>query len=121
MCSELENSGIRVAVGDCSITERRRWHSPYQTGKSVHVHAKKHYKYNENGRTVSGVRGHGSVLLSHSGNVIMRNGLQHHMADVLQMPGTKMLVSMLNWRKKINKARLQNDMPIFSPFRLMFN
>ena len=40
--SELENSGIRVAVGDCSVTERRRWRLPYQTGKTVHVHAK-HY------------------------------------------------------------------------------
>ena len=34
--SELENSGIRVAVGDCSVTERRRWRPPYQTGKTVH-------------------------------------------------------------------------------------
>ena len=40
MSSELENSGIRVAVGDCSVTERRRWRPPYQTGKTVHVHAK---------------------------------------------------------------------------------
>ena len=38
--SELENSGIRVAVGDCSVTERWRWRPPYQTGKTVHVHAK---------------------------------------------------------------------------------
>ena len=38
VCSELENSGIRVAVGDCSITERWRWRPPYQTGKIVHVH-----------------------------------------------------------------------------------
>ena len=38
--SELENSGIRGAVGDCSVTERRRWRPPYQTGKTVHVHAK---------------------------------------------------------------------------------
>ena len=38
--SELENSGIRVAVGDCSVTERRRWRPSYQTGKTVHVHAK---------------------------------------------------------------------------------
>ena len=30
MSSELENSGIRVAVGDCSVTERRRWRPPYQ-------------------------------------------------------------------------------------------
>ena len=38
--SELEISGIRVAVGDCSVTERRRWRPPYQTGKTAHVHAK---------------------------------------------------------------------------------
>ena len=37
--SEPENSGIRVAVGDCSVTERRRWRTPYQTCKTVHVHA----------------------------------------------------------------------------------
>ena len=43
MSSELENCGIRVAVGDCSVTERRRWSPPYQTDKAVHVHAK-HYK-----------------------------------------------------------------------------
>ena len=34
MSSELENSGIRVAVGDCSVTEHRRWRPPYQTGKN---------------------------------------------------------------------------------------
>ena len=65
MSSELENSGIRVAVGDCSVIERRRWRLPYQTGKTVHVHAK-HYKHNEDGRTAPGVCGNGSVLLSHS-------------------------------------------------------
>ena len=31
--SELEISGIRVAVGDSSVTERRRWRPPYQTSK----------------------------------------------------------------------------------------
>ena len=35
MSSELENSGIRVAVGDSSVTERRRWRPPYQTGKTA--------------------------------------------------------------------------------------
>ena len=60
MSSELEDSGIRVAVGDCSVTERRRWRPPYQTGKTVHVHAK-HYKHNEDGRTAPGVCGNGSV------------------------------------------------------------
>ena len=71
--SELENSGIRVAVSDCSVTERRRWRPPYQTGKTVHVHAK-HYKH-EDRRTAPGVCGNGSVPLSHSGNVIARIGI----------------------------------------------
>ena len=31
--SELENNGIRVAVGDCSVTEHRRWSPPVQTPK----------------------------------------------------------------------------------------
>ena len=75
--SELENSCIRVAVGDCSVTERRRWRPPYQTGKTVHMHAK-HYKHNEDGRTVPGVCGKGSVPLSHLGNVVTRIGRQTH-------------------------------------------
>ena len=69
--SELKNSGIRVAVGDCSVTERRRWRPPYQTGKTVLVHA----KHNEDGRTALGVCGNGSVPLSHSGNVVTRIGI----------------------------------------------
>ena len=75
--SELEISGIRVAIGDCSVTERRRWRPPYQTGKAVHVHAK-HYNHNEDGRTVPGVCGNGSVPLSHSGNVVTRIGRHTH-------------------------------------------
>ena len=75
--SELENSGIRVAVGDCSVTERRRWRPPYQTGKTVHVHAK-HYIHDEDGRTAPGVCGNGSVPLSHSGNVVTRIGIHTH-------------------------------------------
>ena len=71
--SELENSGIRVVVGDCSVTKCRRWRPPYQTGKTVHVHAK-HYKQNKNGRTAPGVCGKGSVPLSHSGNIVTRIG-----------------------------------------------
>ena len=39
VCSELENGGIGVAVGDCCVTERRRWRLPDQNGKTVHVHA----------------------------------------------------------------------------------
>ena len=72
--SELENSGIRVAVGDCSVPERRQWRPPYHTGKTVHVHAK-HYKHNEDGRTAPGVCGSSSVPLSHSGNVVTRIGI----------------------------------------------
>ena len=75
--SELENSGIRVAVGDCSVTERRRWRPPYQTGNTVHVHAKQ-YKHNVDGRTAPGVCGNGSVPLSHSGNVVTRIGTHTH-------------------------------------------
>ena len=72
--SELENSGIRVAVGDCSVTEHRRWRPPYQTGKTVHVHAK-HYKHNEDGCTAPGVCSSCSVPLSHSGSVVTRIGI----------------------------------------------
>ena len=75
--SELENSGIRVVVGDCSVTERRRWRPPYQTGKNVHVHAKR-YKNNANGRTAPVVCGNGSVPLSHLGNVVTRVGIHTH-------------------------------------------
>ena len=75
--SELENSGIRVAVGDCSVTERRQWHPPYQTGKTVHMHAK-HYRHKVDGRTAPGVCGNGSVPLSHSGNVVTRIGIHTH-------------------------------------------
>ena len=62
--SELENSGIRVAVGDCSVIERRRWRPPY--------------KHNEDGRTAPGVCGNGFVPLNHSGNVVTRIGIHTH-------------------------------------------
>ena len=71
VCSELENSGIRVAVGNCSVTEGPRRLPPYQTGTTVHVHAKTSYKHYEDEHT-AGVRGDGSVPLSHSGNVVTR-------------------------------------------------
>ena len=77
--SELENSGIRVAVGDCSDTERRRWRPLYQIGKTVRVHAK-HYKHNEDGRTTPGVCGNGSVPLSHSEDVVTRIEIHTHTA-----------------------------------------
>ena len=75
--SELENSGIRVAVSDCSVTECWQWHSPYQTGRTVHVHAK-YYTHNEDRCTAPDVWGNGSVLLSHSGKVVTRTGIQTH-------------------------------------------
>ena len=74
--SELEISGIRVAVGDCSVTERRRWRPPDQTGKTVYVHAK-HYKHNEDGCTAPGVCGNGFVPLSHSGERRYENWNTH--------------------------------------------
>ena len=77
--SELENSGFRVAVSDCSVTELWRWRPPYQAGKTVHVHAK-HYKHNEDGRTAPGVCGNGSAPLSHSGMVVTRMGIHTHIS-----------------------------------------
>ena len=71
----------RVAVGDCSVTERRRWRPPYQTGKTVHVHAK-HYKHYGDGRTAPGVCGNGSIPLSHSGNVVTRIGTHTRMNTI---------------------------------------
>ena len=65
VCSELGNSGIGVAVGDCSVTEHRRGRPPYQPTKL----------YDEDGRTAPGVCDYGFVLLSHSGNVVTRIGL----------------------------------------------
>ena len=59
------------------VTERRRWRLPYQTGKTVHVHAK-HYKHNEDGGTKPGVCGNVSVPLSHPGNVVTRIGIHTH-------------------------------------------
>ena len=88
--SELENSGIRVAVGDCSVTERRRWRPPYQTGKTVHVHSKR-YIHNEDERSAPCVCGNGSVPLSHSGNIVTRIGIHTHKLNVKVHP--KLLIS----------------------------
>ena len=54
------NSGIRVAVGDCSVTEHRRWRPHHQTAK-LYMCTQTHYKHDEDGRTAPGVRGHGFV------------------------------------------------------------
>ena len=77
MSSELENSGLKLAVGDYSVTER----PPYQTGKTVYVHAK--HKQNEDGRTAPGVCGNCSVPLSHSGNVVTRIGIHTRLVGCL--------------------------------------
>ena len=79
VCAELENSGIRVAVGDYSVTERRRWRPPYQTGKTVQVHAKI-----QRGRThVARYARPWSIPLSHSVNVITRTGLKQQQLELL--------------------------------------
>ena len=75
--SELQNRSIRVGVGDCSVTEHRRWRPPYQTSKTVHVNAN-HYKHNGDGCTTPGVCCNGSIPLSHSGNVVTRIGTHTH-------------------------------------------
>ena len=56
--SELEYSCIRVAVGYCSVTERRRWRPPYQTGKTVQSCARKTLQ-TQRGRT------HGAGCVRH--------------------------------------------------------
>ena len=55
MSSELKNSGIRVAVGDCSVTEHRQWLIKLA---KLYVHAK-HYKHNQDRRMAQGLCGNG--------------------------------------------------------------
>ena len=96
LSSEPVKSGIRVAVGDCSVIERRRWRPQYQTGKTVHVHAK-HYKHNEDGRTGPGVCGNGSVPLSHSGNAVTRIGIHTHKERSLDGRTAPRTAAMVGW------------------------
>ena len=42
----------------------------------LYMCTQKHYKHNEDERTAPGARGHGSVPLSHTGDVVTRIGLQ---------------------------------------------
>ena len=106
--SELENSGIRVAVGDCSVTERRWWRPPYQTGKTVHMHAK-HYIHDEEGRTAPGVCGNGSVPLSHSGNVVTRIGIHTHTFKAFYSPSVTGCTHSIFF---VNKLRLLSGPPL---------
>ena len=117
--SELENSGIRVAVVDCSVTERRRWRPPYQTGKTVHVHAK-HYKHNEDGRTAPGVSGNGSVPLSHSGNVVTRIRIHTHTENKTEHNPPRCRDHMILKQKKIPQYLWENDFH-FKSFKPDFN
>ena len=43
-----------------------------------------HYKHDEDGRTAPGVRGHGSVPLSHSENVVTGFGLHIHFNRIIK-------------------------------------
>ena len=107
--SELEISGIRVVVGNCSVTERRRWRPPYQTGKTVHVHAK-HYKHNEDRRTAPGVCGNGFVSLSHSGNVVTRIGIHTHIYISVLPPFLQRGTTVLTFcRTKSSKKRTKKS------------
>ena len=74
-----------MGVGDCSVTERRWWHPPYQTGKTVHVHAKPYQ--HEDGHTVPGVCANGLVPLSHSGNIVTRIGIPTYYTPALKKWG----------------------------------
>ena len=114
--SELENSGIRVAVGDRSVTERRRWRPPYQTGKTVHVHAK-HYKHNEDGRKAPDVCGNGSVPLSPLGNVVTRIGIHTHTVCVFELHLTpRSVLKFSNVYYKLNSFSSANKSCIFPSF-----
>ena len=41
----------------------------------LYMYTQTHYKHDEDGRTALGVRGHGSVTLNNSGNVVTRIGV----------------------------------------------
>ena len=65
VCSKLENSGIRVAVGDCSVTERRRWRPFDQKKKKKKKKNNFADAHKHTTNMTPRVRGHGSVPLSH--------------------------------------------------------
>ena len=54
-----------------------------------------HYEHDKDASTAPGVGGHGSVLLSHSGNVVTRIGLLTHTCS--PGPGcSKLMTSLVN-------------------------
>ena len=81
VCSELENS---VSEWRSVIAVSLNVGSSIRLIKlaKVYMCAHKHYKYDKDGRTAPGVRGHGSLTLSHSGNVVTRIGLQQQRSRV---------------------------------------
>ena len=64
-----------------------------------------HYKNDEDGCTALGVRGHGSVPMSHSGKVVMRIGLHTNKSyDIVLRTGfshpskpPKILIHLISW------------------------
>ena len=89
----IKPAKLYICSKTCSVTERRRWRPPYQTGKTVHMHANT-LQTNGDGRTAPDVCGHGSVPLSHSGNVVTRIGLHTYLncqitVYLLLFPGKK--------------------------------
>ena len=81
--------------------------SAYQTTKLYTCARKKHYKHNEDGRTEPGVRGHGSVPLSHPGNVVTRILHTHTASSAgdINSPNSLVNVSFLSFDLHVSVTR----------------
>ena len=77
VCSELENSGIRVGAGDCIVTEGRSGIRLIKPAK-LYMCMQTHNKHDEDRCTAPGMHGHGSVSVSHSGTIVTRIELHTH-------------------------------------------
>ena len=77
MCSEPENSGIRVESVTAVSLSVGGGLRLIKLEKKLYMCMQKHYKHNEDGRTAPGVRGLGFVPLRYSGNDVKRTELQH--------------------------------------------
>ena len=78
VCSELENSGIRVSVIAVSLYAL----SNRQNCTKLYMCMQIHYKHDKDACTAPGVRGHGSIQLSH---VVTRIGLHTEKKKTVQM------------------------------------
>ena len=68
-------------------SERRRWRPDWRIKLTkLYMCTQTHYKHKEDGRTAPGVRGHGSVSLSHSGNVDTSIELHTRVAKLSNQP-----------------------------------